>query len=82
MFSVQSFSNLFLSAQTTLILLEIFRFNTFCVFSVHSYLAAACSLRCYFVVNKPHVVVRQQTRIHALQAVVAIFCCAAIALRV
>jgi hypothetical protein len=44
--------------------LKISRFNTFCVFSVHSYLAAACALRSYFVVNKPHVAMRLQ----ALQA--------------
>jgi hypothetical protein len=68
MFSVQSFSYLFLSAQSALILLKISRFNTFCVFSVHSYLAAACALRRYFVVNKPHVAMRLQTRIQALQA--------------
>jgi hypothetical protein len=63
-FSVQSFSYLFLSAQSALILLKISRFNTFCVFSVHSYLAAACALCRYFVVNKPHVAMRLQ----ALQA--------------
>jgi hypothetical protein len=68
MFSVQSFSYLFLSAQSALILLKISRFNTFCVFSVHSYLAAACALRCYFAVNKPHVEMCLQTRIQALQA--------------
>jgi hypothetical protein len=67
-FSVQSFSYLFLSAQSALILLKIFRFNTFCVFSVHTYLAAACALRCYFVVNMPHAAMRLQTRIQALQA--------------
>jgi hypothetical protein len=67
-FSVQSFSYLFLSAQSALILLKISRFNTFCVFSVHSYLAAACALRCYFVVNKPHAAMRLQTRKQALQA--------------
>jgi hypothetical protein len=81
-FSVQSFSYLFFPQLTTLILLEIFRFNTFCVFSVHSYLAAAYSLRCYFAVKKPHIATHYQTRIQALQAVVAFFCCAAIALRV
>jgi hypothetical protein len=63
-FSVQSFSYLFLSAQSALILLKISRFNTFCVFSVHSYLAAAYAMRFYFVVNKPHVAMRLQ----ALQA--------------
>jgi len=68
MFSVQSFSYLYLSAQSALILLKISRFNTFCVFSVHSYLAAACALRCYFVVNMPHAAMRLQTRIQALQA--------------
>jgi hypothetical protein len=78
-FSVQSFSYLYLSAQTTLILLNIFGFNTFCVFSVHSYLAAACALRCYFVVNQPHIAMRYQTRIQALQAVVAAFRFAAVA---
>jgi hypothetical protein len=67
-FSVQIFSYLYLSAQSVLILLKIFRFNTFCVLSVHSYLAAACALRRYFVVNKPHVAMRLQTRIQALQA--------------
>ena len=68
MFSVQSFSYLYLPAQSALILLKIFRFNTFCVFSVHLYLAAAYALRCYFVVNKPHVAIRLQTRIQAPQA--------------
>jgi hypothetical protein len=67
-FSVQSFSYLFLSAKSALILLKILRFNTFCVFSVHSYLAAACALRYYFVVNTPHAAMRLQTRIQALQA--------------
>jgi len=44
-FSVQSFSYLFLPAQTTLILLKILLFNTFCVFCVQTYLAVA-ALRC------------------------------------
>jgi hypothetical protein len=67
-FSVQSFSYLFLPPQTALILLKILRFNTFCVFSVHSYLAAAFTLFSYFVVNKPHLTMHQQAQIKALQA--------------
>jgi hypothetical protein len=64
-FSVQSFSYLFLSAQSALILLKISRFNTFCVFSVHSYLAVA-ALRClYSVENKP----QPQSALQVLQAV-------------
>jgi hypothetical protein len=68
MFSVQSFSYLFLPPQIALILLKIFHFNTFCVFSVHSYLVSDCALRCHFVVNKPHAAMRLQTRKQALQA--------------